>query len=82
MAKCTASAGSGPSILANNAKILLVSYVIFLLSTVLAASRVYAVIQKIKKVVMNGCSIFGSTAKYTSRSAIAIASIFLIGIRA
>ncbi len=81
-ATCITNAGSKPNALVRNAKSLLVSYAIFLLSIVLSASQVYAMIQKVKKkVVINGCSILGSTAKYISTNAIAVASIFLIGIR-
>ncbi|MFN4337118.1 MAG: hypothetical protein ACK4FV_06020 [Candidatus Nitrosocaldus sp.] len=79
---CITSAGSNPNALARDAKNLFVSYAIFLLSIVLSTSQVYAMIQKTKKkVVINGCSILGSIAKYISTKAIAIASIFLIGIR-
>ncbi|MEM1941399.1 MAG: hypothetical protein QW248_00875, partial [Candidatus Nitrosocaldus sp.] len=71
----------GPNPLASSAKNLFVSYSIFLLSTVLSTSQVYAIIQKTKKkVVSNGCSTLGSIAKYINTNAIAIASIFLIGI--
>ncbi|MEM0367402.1 MAG: hypothetical protein QW383_02740 [Candidatus Nitrosocaldus sp.] len=80
-AKCITNAGSGPNTLASSAKNLFVSYSIFLLSTVLSTSQVYAIIQKTKKkVVSNGCSTLGSIAKYINTNAIAIASIFLIGI--